>query len=75
MNTTQITAGSLVKIAGVNAPVLVVEVLEGGFYAVSGPRGDFAIVNCGTHWLRGAMRRAAAPREIIIEWTKAPVAA
>lgn len=69
-----LVVGSLVKLAGIKTPLLVTSVPSRSVYVVSGPRGDFAIADCGTHWLRGSTRRGSLPREIRIEWTRAPLA-
>ena len=78
MNSKQITPGTLVQIEGVKASVMVVSV-DGDNVTVSGPRGEFLLTDCGSHWVRwplanGPFARSAAPRECRILSAIVPVA-
>ena len=79
MNTAaQLTPGTLLKLEGVKAAVVVVSV-EGWNVTVNGPRGEFLLTDCGTHWVRwpipnGSFRNAS-PRECRIVSATAPVVA
>jgi hypothetical protein len=66
-----IVLGSLIKIEGAKTPLVVTEVHDSCF-VLAGSRGDFAITNCRTHWVRWPIDRYAQLREIRIEWVKAP---
>lgn len=73
MSRIELAPGTLVKIEGVKAPVVVtVKHTDSNSYTVSGPRGEFLLTDCGTHWVRwplanGPFARSASPRECRIE--------
>jgi hypothetical protein len=75
MNSAAIVVGSLVKLEGVRAPAIVVDV-DGDKFTLSGPRGEFLLTKCPTHWVRWPVVtgpfRTSSPRECKVEWVKAP---
>ncbi len=72
IRSTQLTPGTILTLSGVKAPVVVVSV-EGWNVTVNGPRGEFLLNDCGSHWVRwplpsGPFARSASPRECTIEY-------
>lgn len=73
-----LTTGTLLKLSNVKGPVVVTAIHpESDSYTVNGPRGEFLITDCGTHWVRWPLPKgpfaSASPRECAVEWTRAPV--